>query len=105
MSLQSRVTSQIKSTCFWNAMTNSATASGEWREPEAHSFIVKIWLEHRDADAGEVQWRGSVTHVPGGERQSVNDLTEIGELVARHLRELGVQLGMKWRIWLWLFRP
>jgi len=86
-------------------MTHSAPASGEWRETEAHSFIVKIWLEQTDPGEDEVKWRGSVTHVPGGERQSVNDLTEIGELMARHLRALGVQLGMKWRIWLWLFRP
>jgi hypothetical protein len=105
MSLQSWVASQIKSTCFLNAMTNSATASGEWREPEAHSFIVKIWLEQTNPKAGEVQWQGSVTHVPGGERRSVNDLAEIVELMARHLRALGVHLGMKWRIWLWLFRP
>ena len=97
--------SQIKSKCFLNAMTNSATASSEWREPEAHSFIVKIWLEQAASDGGKVRWRGSITQVPGGERQSVNDLTEIGELIAKHLRVLGVQLGLKWRIWLWLFRP
>jgi hypothetical protein len=88
-----------------NAMTNCATASSEWREPKAHSFIVKIWLEQADTAEEKTRWRGSVTQVPGGERQSVHDLTEIGELIARHLRALGVQLGLKWRIWLWLFRP
>jgi hypothetical protein len=35
----------------------------------------------------------------------VNDLTEIVALIGNHLQELGVRLGTKWRIWLWLFRP
>jgi hypothetical protein len=90
---------------FFSAMANGVLAESEWNGEEAHSFIVKIWLEHAATNGEGATWRGSVTQVPGGERQNVNDLTEIGALMARHLKQLGVNLGMKWRIWLWLFRP
>jgi hypothetical protein len=86
------------------AMPISATASGGCQMPEPESFIVKIWVEQGDRDSSSVQWRGSVTHVPGGERHSISDVTEIAVLIMEHLREMGVQFGMKWRIWLWLFR-
>jgi hypothetical protein len=88
-----------------SAMSTGVTASSEWQEPEAHSFIVKIWVEPDESGKSGVCWRGSVTKVPSGERQSVNDLTEIVALIGNHLQELGVRLGTKWRIWLWLFRP
>jgi len=85
-------------------MTTCATANSEWHESEAHSFIVKVWLEPAAPGEEHARWRGNVTHVPGGERKSVRDVTEIGVLIAEHLKSLGVSLGMKWRIWLWLFR-
>ena len=86
-------------------MSTGVTSNSEWHEPEAQSFIVKIWLEQDTSDANEVRWRGSITRVPGGERQSVSDVTQIVALIADHLHELGVRMGIKWRIWLWLFRP
>ena len=84
-------------------MTNRDRSSAGWDESEAQSFIVKIWLESTEMDNRRRKWRGSVTHVPGGERQYVNDVTEISMLIAQQLSTLGVDLGLKWRLWLWLF--
>lgn len=87
------------------AMSTGATAGNEWQEPEAHSFIVKIWVEQAGSGNKEVRWRGSVTHVPGGERISASDLAGILEPIGKHLEELGVRIGSKWRVCLWLLRP
>ena len=85
--------------------TPSNEAGTEKREPEPHSFIVKIWLEETAAEAGIVRWAGSVTHVPGGERQNVSDVTQIASAIMTYLQSMGVKPGMKWRIWWRLFRP
>jgi hypothetical protein len=84
-------------------MTNRVRSSHEWHESEAQSFIVKIWLDTTETGTRRPKWHGSITHVPGGERQHVSDVTEISMLIAQQLRILGVDLGLKWRLWLWLF--
>lgn len=38
-------------------------------EPNAHSFIVKLWIEEIQAESGQIHWRGRVTHVPDGEQR------------------------------------
>lgn len=88
-----------------DAIPSSGAAGKEGPEPETHSFIVKIWLEETASEAGVARWRGSITHVPDGDRQRVSDLTEVGRFIARYLTEMGVRLDMRWRVWLWLFRP
>jgi hypothetical protein len=88
-----------------DAPSSSGAAGEGGREAATHSFIVKIWLEETVSEAGAARWRGSVTHVPDSQRQYVSDLTEIASLIAKYVTEMGVRLGMKWRLWLWLFRP
>jgi hypothetical protein len=85
-----------------NAMTNRVISNNDWHESEAQSFIVKLWME--TTNAGTARWHGNITHVPSGQRKNIRDVTEISMLIAQHLRGLGVDLGMKWRLWLWLFR-
>jgi len=58
-------------------------------ESYTHSFVVKIWLE----DEAQVRWRGHITHVPGGERRYVDDLSEIQDFIAPYLEEMGVEPG------------
>jgi hypothetical protein len=67
-------------------------------EPDAHSFIVKVWVEERAQEGGRGTWRGHITHVPSGERRYLKNLDEIGNFIAPHLERMGVKLGMRWRI-------
>ena len=65
-------------------------------ESVTHSFIVKIWLEEEEKG----RWRGHVTHVPGGERQYVEALTDVVEFISPYVE--GMRLGSKGRLRRWL---
>lgn len=58
-------------------------------ESYTHSFVVKIWLE----DETQARWRGHITHVPGGERQYVDDLDQIPDFIGPYLQAMGVETG------------
>ena len=73
-------------------------------EPDARSFIVKVWVEERAAEGGKGVWRGHITHVPSGERRYLKNLGEIEDFIAPHLEEMGVKLGMRWQLRRWLRR-
>jgi hypothetical protein len=73
-------------------------------ESKTHSFIVKVWLEETADEPRRVTWRGHITHVPGGERRYLKDLDEIAFFTVPYLREMGVRLGVLWRIRQWLNR-
>jgi hypothetical protein len=74
---------------------------GERREPgvktnpdlwefNTQSFIVRIWVEESDPEAGETCLRGHITHVPTGKRRYVQQVDEIVEFIESYLREMGV---------------
>jgi len=67
-------------------------------EPGAQSFIVKVWVEDGNGEAGQGVWRGHITHVSSGRRQYIKDLGEIEEFIAPYLEEMGVKPGMRWRV-------
>jgi hypothetical protein len=58
-------------------------------EPEAQSFIIRVWVEERAEEGGRGVWRGHITHVPGGERRYLKNLDEIGDFIAPYLRDDG----------------
>lgn len=71
-------------------------------EATTHPFIVKIWLEETAEEAGRAVWRGHITHVPSGERRYLKDLNDISAIIAPYLEEMGVELGIWWRVRRWL---
>jgi hypothetical protein len=73
-------------------------------EPNAQSFIVKVWVEDRAETGGRGVWHGHITHVPDHERHYLKNLGEIEDYIAPHLEEMGVRLGMRWRLRRWLKR-
>jgi hypothetical protein len=56
------------------------------------SFIVKVWVEGNDDDAGVALWRGHITHVLSGKRQYFEDLTTIYSFITPYLEEIGVAI-------------
>jgi hypothetical protein len=73
-------------------------------EVRTHSFIVKIWIEEAGTGTSRGVWRGHITHVPGGERQSVVRLGELSNFIAPYLEEFGIDLGVCRRVQRWLAR-
>lgn len=50
-------------------------------ESEAHSFVLRIWLENRDNPDHAGEWRGWVDHVQSGRRYHFREFAEIGRIV------------------------
>jgi hypothetical protein len=73
-------------------------------ESNSQSFIVKVWVEDSAEEAGKAVWHGHITHVPGGERRYLKNLSEIEDFIAPHLEAMGVRLGTRWRVRRWLNR-
>jgi len=73
-------------------------------EPDAQSFIVKVWVEDSAETSGQGIWRGHITHVTSQERRYLKNLGEIEDFIAPHLEELGVKLGVGWRVRRWFKR-
>lgn len=73
-------------------------------EPNAQSFIVKVWVEEKAEEAGRGLWRGHITHVQSHQRRYLKSLGEIEDFIAPHLQEMGVNLGMRWRVRRWVKR-
>ncbi len=73
-------------------------------EPNAQSFIVKVWVEDKADEGGRGVWHGHVTHVPSHERRYLKNLGEIEDFIAPHLEAMGVKLGVSWRVRRWLKR-
>jgi hypothetical protein len=71
-------------------------------DPHTQSFITKIWLEESATEGGSATWRGTITHVPSGERRYVQDLYEVLAFIAPFLERMGVRLGVWLRMKLWL---
>lgn len=60
-------------------------------EENTHAFVVRVWLEPREIDGADPEWRGVIEHVPSGERRSLKDLKEIKEFIAPYLQMMGVE--------------
>lgn len=73
-------------------------------EPNAHSFIVKIWIEEPAEKTGLGRWRGHITHVLTGNRRYFEDLGEVVRFITLYLEQMNVRFGKLWKIRHWLHR-
>jgi hypothetical protein len=73
-------------------------------ESTTQSFIVKVWVEESAREDGREIWHGHITHVPTSQRRYLKNLDEIEDFIAPYLEEMGVKLGMRWRLRHWLRR-
>jgi hypothetical protein len=71
-------------------------------EFNAHSFIVKVWIEEEINKHGNPIWHGHITHVPGGEQRYLRNLSEIEAFVEPYLVAMGIRFGLRDRIRKWL---
>jgi hypothetical protein len=62
-------------------------------EATAHSFVLRIWLEETEQEAGSAIWRGQISHVPGGERRYLDNLDGIVAFIIPYLEKMGVRIA------------
>jgi hypothetical protein len=56
------------------------------------TFIVKVWVEGSEGDAGVVLWRGHITNVFSGRRRYFENLTTVDDFIIDYLREMGIEV-------------
>lgn len=71
-------------------------------EPDAHSFVIKIWVDDKDEKTGRVIWRGHITHVASNQRQYFDDLSGLIVFLLPYLKALNIRLPIFWRVYEWL---
>ncbi|MFN2135884.1 MAG: hypothetical protein ACK2UK_08015 [Candidatus Promineifilaceae bacterium] len=55
------------------------------QEPFVQSFVIKIWFEETAVKDGSPVWRGSIKHVPGGEREIFDSLDAVVRFITSYL--------------------
>jgi hypothetical protein len=71
-------------------------------ESISQSFIVKIWIEHSSDTGKRGTWRGYIVDVLNGKKRYLKNLDEIPDFIAPYLEDLGVKVGIRWRMRRWL---
>lgn len=54
-------------------------------EEHVNSFIIRIWVEPRDEEGTNPEWRGRIEHVQSGERAYFRDLDKMVEFMMDNL--------------------
>lgn len=54
-------------------------------ETRIHSFVIRLWLEETNAEAGVFQWRGHITHIPSNQHRYFDKLKEMKQFVKQFL--------------------
>lgn len=52
-----------------------------------HSFVVRLWLEKLANGDCLTVWRGHITHIPGGERSFITDISSVPDLIQPFLQD------------------
>lgn len=61
-------------------------------EDRSAAFIVRVWCERGDDPTGDVKaWRGSIEHVPSGQRVYFQELEVVLAFMKPYLVELGIE--------------
>jgi hypothetical protein len=62
----------------------------ELPENSTHSFVVKIWLEEKNAETGSFLWRGYIIHVRSRKRRYIKTLDEISDFINNYVDMMGL---------------
>lgn len=73
-------------------------------EQSSHAFVLRLWREEGGGRWRRAFWRGTITHIPGGERQTVQRMSEVIAFIVLYLEQLGVGVALTWRLVRWAQR-
>ncbi len=52
-----------------------------------HSFVVRLWLEPREMEGEDPEWRGRIEHVGTGRRRYLGETEEILDFILPYLKK------------------
>jgi hypothetical protein len=50
-----------------------------------HVFILRLWLEPREIEDGEPEWRGVIEHIESGDHSAFRNLEVMLSFITKHL--------------------
>jgi hypothetical protein len=56
----------------------------ELYKASTHVFILRLWLEPREIEDAQPEWRGVIEHVESGEHRYFRDLDVMLAFLAKH---------------------
>jgi hypothetical protein len=56
-------------------------------QPEAHSFVLRIWLEDSPIGDDSARWRGRITNVLDERSRVVQDFHHVEEFVKEYVQQ------------------
>jgi hypothetical protein len=62
-------------------------------EANTHVFILRFWLEPREIEGAEPEWRGVIEHVESGERRYFRNLEVMLSFVAKYFDGLDTEMN------------
>lgn len=54
-------------------------------EPEAQTFLIRVWMEDSANGTAGHMWRGHITHLPDEQRRYIQSFAEIEEFIDGYL--------------------
>ena len=60
--------------------------------PYVHAFVVKLWLERREIEGSQPEWRGRIDHVRSGKRLYFQDKSAIALFIQGFIDDTQVAL-------------
>lgn len=55
--------------------------------PDAHSFVLRIWLEDAATEASQARWRGRITNVLDERTRVVQQFDQFEEFVQEYVNQ------------------
>lgn len=55
-------------------------------DDDRHAFVIRLWQEPREGDAADHRWRGTIEHIPSGNRSPVAEMADITSFINQRLQ-------------------
>lgn len=63
-------------------------------EDNTHAFVIRVWLEPREIEDAQPEWRGVIEHIPTGERRYLRNLNDLTSFITSYLERMGVKVSV-----------
>lgn len=73
-------------------------------DDDRHAFVIRLWREPREVDDDGRLWRGTIEHIPSGDRRAVTEMADITGFIDEHLDILARRRQWQRTVRAWLSR-
>lgn len=71
---------------------------------DRHAFVIRLWREPGQESADARLWRGTIEHIPSGDRRAVTGMADVTGFIEEHLDILARRHRWQHAVRAWLSR-